>query len=1061
MLDRADRAERKSALVDRELNRYKLDMAALSETRLSDVGEAAEANYTFFWSGKASGLKREAGVGFAIKNSLVPKLMGKPKAINDRLMTVRLPLTKKRCATLISVYAPTMQYSDEDKEKFYSELRAAIDAVPNADKLIILGDFNARVGSDWSAWDGVLGRHGVGQCNSNGQLLLELCMAYDLNITNTNFQLPLRNRTSWMHPRSKHWHLIDYILVRQKDRRDVRITKSMCGADCWTDHRLLVSKLNLTVQPQVRPQGQKLPKRLNAAKLHDQDTKEAVQKRLSTELDSQSVDASNIGGSWRNFANTVYTVLEEELGTPTRKHQDWFDDHDADIKVLLETKHQLFRSHIENPNSVPKKDAYFRAKKDCQRYLRRMQDNWFSNKAEEIERYAASNNSKEFYRSLNAIYGRQSSAGSAPLLDAKGEHLIVDKGKILERWGEHFDNVLNRPSSINEEAINRLPQIDINASLALVPTLEEVNAAISSLSNGKAPGSDGLPPEVFATGGPSLVAKLLELFQAMWRKEELPQEFKDASITHLYKNKGNRQVCDNHRGISLLVIAGKVLARVLLNRLQTHLEGASQDPPPVTQPSLLPETQCGFRQGRGTVDMIFTVRQLQEKCREQNRGLYITFIDLTKAFDTVNRDGLWKIMSKFGCPQKFINMVRLFHEGMEARVKDDGEFSKPFPVTNGVKQGCVLAPTLFSMLFSAMLTDAFREENVGIEFRSRTDGGFYKPQRLRTQSKVLLDILRDLLFADDCALSASTAEDMQRMVDLFAQACANFGLTISIIKTEVMFQPAPGEPYVEPHITINGQRLKVTDKFPYLGSVMSNSATIDDEINLRVARASASFGRLRDRVWKRRGLSFETKLHVYRAVVLPSLLYGSESWTVYSRHLQKLQSFHMRCLRQILQVKWQDHVPDTEVLQRSKSMSIGSMLMESQLRWSGHIARMPDYRLPKRVFFGELCSGNRSRGRPRKRYKDTLKVALKRCHIEPSTWEVCAQDRVSWRSLVKRGVSNYEQEFIAQKIDKRKRRKERLENPPTTGEAFPCPHCSRTFRSRIAVVSHKRTHPPT
>ena len=205
---------------------------------------------------------------------------------------------------------------------------------------------------------------------------------------------------------------------------------------------------------------------------------------------------------------------------------------------------------------------------------------------------------------------------------------------------------------------------------------------------------------------------------------ELPQEYKDPSITHLYKNKGDRQVCDNHRGISLLAIAGKVLARVLLNRLQTHLEGATQDPPPDKQPSLLPETQCGFRQGRGTVDMIFTVRQLQEKCREQNRGLYITFVDLTKAFDTVNRDGLWKIMSKFGCPEKFINIVRLFHDGMEARVKDNGEFSEPFPVTNGVKQGCVLAPTLFSMLFSAMLTDAFRDENVGIEFRSRTDGGF-------------------------------------------------------------------------------------------------------------------------------------------------------------------------------------------------------------------------------------------------------------------------------------------------------------------------------------------------
>ena len=96
----------------------------------------------------------------------------------------------------------------------------------------------------------------------------------------------------------------------------------------------------------------------------------------------------------------------------------------------------------------------------------------------------------------------------------------------------------NRPSSINGEAINRLPQIDINASLALVPTLDEVNLAIASLSNGKAPGSDGIPPEIFAPGGPSLVAKLLELFQAMWQQEELPQEFKGASITHLYKNKG-------------------------------------------------------------------------------------------------------------------------------------------------------------------------------------------------------------------------------------------------------------------------------------------------------------------------------------------------------------------------------------------------------------------------------------------------------------------------------------------------------------------------------------------
>ena len=168
---------------------------------------------------------------------------------------------------------------------------------------------------------------------------------------------------------------------------------------------------------------------------------------------------------------------------------------------------------------------------------------------------------------------------------------------------------------------------------------------------------------------------------------------------------------------------------------------------------------------------------------------------------------------------------------------------------------------------------------------------------------------------------------------------------------------------------------------------MSNSATIDDEFRLRLSRTSASSRRLSNRVWKRRGLSNRTKLKVYHAVVLPSLLYGSETWTVYARHLQRLESFHMRCLRQILHVKWQDKVPNTDVLQRADSMSIRSMLMESQLRWSGHVARMPDYRLPKRVFFGELDSGKRSCGRPRLRYKDSLKVALKTCNIDTDPWE--------------------------------------------------------------------------
>ena len=125
-------------------------------------------------------------------------------------------------------------------------------------------------------------------------------------------------------------------------------------------------------------------------------------------------------------------------------------------------------------------------------------------------------------------------------------------------------------------------------------------------------------------------------------------------------------------------------------------------------------------------------------------------------------------------------MVRQFHDGMMVTVRDDGEESEPFPVTNGVKQGCVLAPTLFSMVFSAMLLDAFRDdEEEGLPVRYRTDGELFKPSRLKSVKKSNKTVIRDLLFADDCALNATTEEQMQHQLDLFSKSCDNFGLTIS------------------------------------------------------------------------------------------------------------------------------------------------------------------------------------------------------------------------------------------------------------------------------------------
>ena len=1065
LLDRkkAKRPERRTALIAREIKRYNLPIVALSETRFAGEGDLTEreAGYTFFWSGRNEQEKRESGVGFAIKSSLVSKLDKPPKGINDRLMTTRLPLQGNKFATLVSAYAPTMTNPAEIKEKFYEDLAAVISSVPSSDKLIILGDFNARVGQDHAAWPGVLGNQGIGKCNDNGQLLLETCAAHNLLITNTVFRLPTRNKTTWMHPRSKHWHMIDYALVRQRDRGDVRVTKAMCGAECWTDHRLLVTKLNLKIQPKRRPQGSRTQKKLNTEKLAEKTTKENLVSELDSAFESLS-PPNDIEKFWEIIKEITYSTALKVLGPVQKKHQDWFDQHDEEIQRLLDEKHSKHRELLNDPQSTSKRQAFNSIRACVQQRLREMQDTWLKDKAEEIQGYADRHDTKRFYDSLKELYGPTSSS-STPLLSADGSTIITEQEQLLERWAEHFCNILNRPSSISEDAINNLPQVPINESLDLLPSTEDVRRAVNQLSDGKAPGKDAIPAEIFKLGGEALLGKLTELFQSIWKIKRLPQDFKDASIVHLYKRKGNRLLCDNHRGISLLSIAGKVLARVLLNRLNKHLEDGN-----------LPESQCGFRAGRGTVDMIFAARQLQEKCIEQNVALYTTFIDLTKAFDTVDRVGLWKIMAKFGCPDTFIAIVKEFHDGMMVSVQDNGTHSTSFSVSNGVKQGCVLAPTLFSMMFSAMLMDAYKDSSIGVDIRYRFDGGgLFKHSRLKAVSKVQSESAREFLFADDSAVNASSEEDMQASMDLFSNACKNFSLTISIAKTEVLHQPAPGAPYIQPQIKCDGQTLPASEKFTYLGSTLNKSANIDDEIAARLAKASSAFGRLREKVWDRRGITTDTKIKVYKAVVLPTLLYGCESWTVYAKHARKLNSFHMRCLRKILRIKQEDRVPDTEVQERAAAESVFAILKRSQLRWAGHVCRMDDTRIPRKLLYGELSVGSRNRGRPKLRYKDTLKATMKECNIDPDTWEELAQNRTNWRSQVWTGVQKYEAERIERKKQQRSERKERIAsknhmsdplhsfNPPSSDvplSTFSCPYCSSVFRAQSGLYSHLRTH---
>ena len=193
---------RPTAIVARELDRYGIDIAALGETRIlgENVIEECGGGYTFFLKGKPLGDKHHHGVGFAMRTRLVKHLNGKfPLGINERLMTMSFPLDGSNLS-IISAYAPTLPQSDEIKDSFYDSLSDAIGEVPSSHKLLVMGDFNARVGSDHTSWESIIGRHGVGNENSNGTRLLSLCAQNELCITNTFFQQATRHKTTWMQP---------------------------------------------------------------------------------------------------------------------------------------------------------------------------------------------------------------------------------------------------------------------------------------------------------------------------------------------------------------------------------------------------------------------------------------------------------------------------------------------------------------------------------------------------------------------------------------------------------------------------------------------------------------------------------------------------------------------------------------------------------------------------------------------------------------------------------------------------------------------------------------------
>ena len=314
-----------------------------------------------------------------------------------------------------------------------------------------------------------------------------------------------------------------------------------------------------------------------------------------------------------------------------------------------------------------------------------------------------------------------------------------------------------------------------------------------------------------------------------------------------------------------------------------------------------------------------------------------------------------------------------------------------------------------------------------------------------------------MLFADDAAIATHTEQELQLQMDRLSQACKDFGLVISLPKTNIVGQGLETKPVIK----IDNYVLEAVKQFTYLGSTITDNLSLDTEISKRIGKAATTLARLSTNVWRSKHLTIKTKMSVYSACVLSTLLYGSETWTTYAKQEHRLNTFHLRCLRLILNITWQDKVTNTEVLTRADLPSMYTLLRKRRLRWLGHVRRMDDGRLPKDLLYGVLETGHRNLGRPVLRYKDVCKRDLKALSIDELSWESLADDRDVWRNTLHRQLKECEDQMKDKAAEKRALRKEKERNrttvPSSGSDSLQCGYCNRICGSRIGLYSHTRS----
>ena len=899
----------------------KLDILGLCETRLVGSGQKTlHENYKMIYKGREDG---HYGVAFIISPALSERV-DSVDLRSERIIAITMKLQNMNIG-LVQLYAPQTGRPMEEKEQFYNTLQDVIENNKYRQNIIMMGDWNGHVGVNREGYEGVLGAYGIGDRNDDGRRILDFCLINDLSVMNTFYMHRESHKWTWYRWQERRAAYversqIDFFVTSNKSLfRDTKALPSVSGD---SDHRMVISKVRIG---KVKQKQKKRRERIKVENINNEECTRELQQKVIRDLNIEQGDTKHM---WKIFKDKFTAIIKETVGMKimkgTKKKQTpWWTE---EVREAVKAKMKAYRRWMKSRNIIDR-HIYVEKRNEAEQIKRRSKEEVYIKIGHDLENDVRG--TRKLLYSLAKNY-RKGNTDRSIVINDKDGNLLTEEDQIADRWREYFQELLN----VETGAEDLLEEVDCSGGEHVNITIGEVKRALEEMKAGKAAGEDGIVAEIYKAGGPRVLEILQMILNSAYREEVVPDDWQQGVTCPIYKNKGSRQECGQHRGITLLAHIEKIYERILERRIRAQVEDN------------LGEWQHGFRPGRSTTDLIFALKIHMEKVREWGNSREVVFIDMEKAFDCINRNNLWRALldEHYGINPKLIRAVKSLYKNCKNKVKGDNIDSSWFSIETGVRQGGVISPLLFIIYMDKCMREICRDETE-----------------------------ETLAYADDVAVIASSPEGLQNAVDRWTLGLERNGMKMNVEKSETMHI---GKNRRELQIMAGGRNLMQVENFKYLGVTFNEDCLQEVEINQRIAKYTGNVSMLYP-LLKDRNIPRTCKVTMFNTILKPILLYGAECWSLTAKLKSKIQAAEMKVLRLIKGVTRRDRLRNTYIREELGCTAVLEDIERSKLRWYGHVSRMNDNRIAKKQLVW-APTGKRPVGRPRKRWLDGVSEAITR-----------------------------------------------------------------------------------